>query len=96
MSDINVRFLSLSSGSSGNCYFLGRFDGEDCLGGILIDAGVSLKRLKSILSDHGLSIDDFGAVLITRSSTNRSGPRMSWLTLCSVELSNWQVSERLS
>lgn len=65
MSDINVKFLSLSSGSSGNCYFLGRFDGENCLGGILIDAGVSLKRLKSILSDHGLSTDDFGAILIT-------------------------------
>ena len=65
MSDIRAKFLSLSSGSSGNCYFLGRFNGERCLGGILIDAGVSLKRLKSILSDHGLSTDDFGAVLVT-------------------------------
>ena len=65
MSDINVKFLSLSSGSSGNCYFLGRFNGERCLGGILIDAGVSLKRLKSILLDHGLSTDDFGAILVT-------------------------------
>lgn len=62
---MDVKFLSLSSGSSGNCYFVGRFDGEHCLGGILIDAGVSLKRLKAILSDHGLSTDDFGAILVT-------------------------------
>ncbi len=60
-----VKFLSLSSGSSGNCYFLGNFNGDSCLGGLLIDAGVSLKRLKTILSEYGLSTDDFGAVLIT-------------------------------
>lgn len=63
--NVQVKFLSLSSGSSGNCYFLGRFDADSCLGGLLIDAGVSLKRLKSVLADHGLSTDDIGAVLIT-------------------------------
>lgn len=62
---VEVRFLSLSSGSSGNCYFLGRFLGARCLGGILIDAGVSLRRLKSTLAECGLSTDDFCAVLIT-------------------------------
>lgn len=63
--DVQVKFLSLSSGSSGNCYFLGRFDADICLGGLLIDAGVSLKRLRNVLSDYGLSVDDFGAVLVT-------------------------------
>ncbi len=63
--NVQVKFLSLSSGSSGNCYFLGRFDADKCLGGLLIDAGVSLKRLKCILADCGLSTDDIGAVLIT-------------------------------
>ncbi len=63
--DVQAKFLSLSSGSSGNCYFLGRFCADSCLGGLLIDAGVSLKRLKSIFADHGLSTDDIGAVLIT-------------------------------
>ena len=60
-----VKFLSLSSGSSGNCYFLGKFDGDSCLGGILIDAGISLRRLKAVLSENGLSTDDFSAVVVT-------------------------------
>ena len=62
---VEVKFLSLSSGSSGNCYFLGRFDGERCLGGLLIDAGVSIRRLRALLADNGLSTDDFGAILVT-------------------------------
>lgn len=63
---ISLKFLSLSSGSSGNCYFLGRFsEGGKCLGGLLIDAGVSLKRLKTVLWDNGLEIDDIAAVLVT-------------------------------
>ena len=63
--DLKVKFLSLSSGSSGNCYFIGRFNGECCIGGIMIDAGVSLKRLKNILFDNGLSTNNIGAVLVT-------------------------------
>ncbi len=52
--------MSFSSGSCGNCYFFG--DEEN---GILIDAGVSLRRLKKALSENGLSFDSFGAVLVT-------------------------------
>ena len=44
-----VRFMSLSSGSCGNCYYLGTETS-----GILIDAGVSLRRLKKALAEHGL------------------------------------------
>ncbi len=62
---IEVKFLSLSSGSSGNCYFLGRFEDGRCLGGLLIDAGVSIRRLRTLLADNGLSTDDFGAILVT-------------------------------
>ncbi len=62
---VQVKFLSLSSGSSGNCYFLGRFDGTRCLGGLLVDAGVSIKRLRVLLADSGLSTDDFSAILVT-------------------------------
>ncbi|HBH08595.1 MAG TPA: MBL fold metallo-hydrolase, partial [Rikenellaceae bacterium] len=39
-----LKFLSLSSGSCGNCYFLS--DGKS---GLLIDAGVSQRRLKKTL-----------------------------------------------
>lgn len=55
-----VRFMSFSSGSCGNCYYIG--DGKD---GVLVDAGVSLRRLKSALAENGLSFDSFGAVLVT-------------------------------
>ncbi len=63
--ELRPGFLSLSSGSSGNCYFLGRFRGSKCEGGILIDAGVSLRRLKKILFDEGISTDCIEAVLVT-------------------------------
>ncbi len=62
---IEVKFLSLSSGSCGNCYFLGRFEGNRCLGGLLIDAGVSIRRLKTLLAENGLSTDAVGAILVT-------------------------------
>ena len=55
-----VRFMSFSSGSCGNCYYLGS-EKE----GILIDAGVSVKRLRTYLSENGLSFDSFSAVLVT-------------------------------
>ena len=55
-----LKFMSLSSGSCGNCYYLGTEEK-----GILIDAGVSLRRLKKTLTENGLSLDSFSAVLIT-------------------------------
>ncbi len=55
-----VRFMSLSSGSCGNCYYLGTRDK-----GIVIDAGVSFRRFRKALEAAGLSEDSFGALLIT-------------------------------
>jgi len=55
-----VRFMSFSSGSCGNCYYIG--NGEK---GLLIDAGVSLRRLKKYLEENGLSFNSFDAVLVT-------------------------------
>ena len=55
-----VRFMSLSSGSCGNCYYLGTETG-----GILIDAGVSLRCLKKALQEYELTVDSFSAVLVT-------------------------------
>ena len=53
-------FMSFSSGSCGNCYYLG--DGND---GILIDAGVSLRQLKISLAANSLSFDSFSSILVT-------------------------------
>ena len=55
-----MRFMSLSSGSCGNCYYLGTGDK-----GLLIDAGVNFKRLKKVLEDNSLSFDSFGGILVT-------------------------------
>ena len=55
-----VQFMSLSSGSCGNCYYLGSE-----AGGLIIDAGVSLRRLKAGLAEAGLGMDSFSAILVT-------------------------------
>ena len=52
--------MSLSSGSNGNCYWL---EGRD--GGILIDAGVSLRSLKAGLQMYGIPFERIRAVLVT-------------------------------
>ena len=61
-----IKFKSFSSGSCGNCYFLGIF-GEDggCEAGVLIDAGFSPRRLKKELERDGLGFDDFAGLLVT-------------------------------
>lgn len=64
---MNVKFKSFSSGSCGNCYFIGLFGEESrrCEAGVVIDAGVSPRRLKKELQADGLCFDDFSAVLVT-------------------------------
>ncbi len=53
-------FLSFSSGSSGNCYYLGTKDR-----GILIDAGISIKRLRLGMEAYKLKLSNILAVLVT-------------------------------
>ena len=55
-----LRFLSLGSGSSGNCYLL--YTDSDAL---LIDIGVGTRMLKRRLREYGLSMDRVTAVLVT-------------------------------
>jgi phosphoribosyl 1,2-cyclic phosphodiesterase len=56
----NWFFQSYGSGSSGNCYFIGN---ENY--GILIDAGVSSRKVRKCLKDCGLTVYDIRAVFIT-------------------------------
>ncbi|MDR2146935.1 MAG: MBL fold metallo-hydrolase [Tannerella sp.] len=53
-------FLSLASGSSGNCYYIGTSEY-----GILIDAGIGVNQLKKILKEHGIGMEKIMAVLVT-------------------------------
>lgn len=57
---MKVQFISLASGSSGNCYYLGT---ETY--GILIDAGIGVRTIKKTLKDFNLSIDSIRAILVT-------------------------------
>lgn len=61
----NIKFRSFSSGSCGNCYFLGLFEDNICKSAILIDAGVSPRRLKKYLAEDGIDPGQISAMLIT-------------------------------
>lgn len=56
----NLRFISLGSGSSGNCAFLG-----DNKSGILIDAGVDNNKVVKELERNGISMDSIKGICIT-------------------------------
>lgn len=60
-----MRFLSFTSGSCGNCYYLGADDPDGTGHGILIDAGSSIRRVRPVLRDVGIDIAQCRSVLIT-------------------------------
>ncbi len=60
-----IKILPLFSGSSGNCVYVNH-DGEE----ILIDAGVSCKRISTALESVGTSLDNIKAVLVTHEHTD--------------------------
>ena len=55
-----LNFCSLSSGSSGNCYYLGNE-----FHGILIDAGISAGSIRKFLKNMDISMQSIMGVLIT-------------------------------
>ena len=48
---MKVKFISLASGSSGNCYYIGT---EKY--GILIDAGIAVRTIKKSLKEVGIGM----------------------------------------
>jgi phosphoribosyl 1,2-cyclic phosphodiesterase len=57
---MTLKFLSLASGSSGNCYYLG----TDAYG-ILFDVGIGIRTIKKILKEHQIGMEQIMAVFIT-------------------------------
>lgn len=57
---MKVRFISLASGSSGNCYYIGT---EKY--GILIDAGIAVRTIKKNLKEVGIGLETIRGVFIT-------------------------------
>lgn len=60
-----MQLYSIASGSSGNCIFVGTEES-----GILIDAGISMKRIREGLEAEGLSLDRIQAIFITHEHTD--------------------------
>ncbi len=56
-----LQFLSLGSGSSGNCSYLG-VQGK---GGVLVDAGVAVDSVISMLRANGIQPSDIHGILVT-------------------------------
>ncbi len=55
-----MRFLSIASGSSGNCIYVGDDNTH-----LLIDTGISKKRVEEGLNGIGLSLKDIDGILLT-------------------------------
>ncbi len=55
-----MRFMTIASGSSGNCTYIGTEKTN-----ILLDVGVSMKNIDIAFSDIGMSLSDLDAIFIT-------------------------------
>ncbi len=60
-----MRFTSIASGSSGNCTYIGTDNTH-----ILVDAGISKKRIEEGLRDLDLCLDDIDAIFVTHEHTD--------------------------
>lgn len=56
---MKVKFISLASGSSGNCYYIGT---EKY--GILIDAGIAVRTIKKSLKEVGIGMEQYARYLL--------------------------------
>ena len=55
-----MRFVSIASGSSGNCIYVGSENSH-----ILIDAGISARRIEQGLNEIGLKGSDLDGIFVT-------------------------------
>lgn len=53
-------FCSFASGSSGNCYYVGKQDE-----GILVDVGISAKQIMKVLTKNDIPLSNIKAILVT-------------------------------
>lgn len=66
-SNQQIGFMSVGSGSSGNCYYFSSHEGA-----ILIDVGVPLNQLEQALQSIGKNLYQITAILVTHSHSDHS------------------------
>ena len=74
-----MRLSVLSSGSSGNATYI-----ETADGGLLVDAGLSCRRIEGLLARIGRSLNDVGAVLLTHGHADHTSGVRSLIGECGV------------
>ncbi|MBQ1430461.1 MAG: MBL fold metallo-hydrolase [Firmicutes bacterium] len=57
---MNIGFMALSSGSSGNCYLIRTEKTK-----VLLDLGISCRSIKTLLAGQGLELKDIDAIFIS-------------------------------
>lgn len=57
---MKLKFISLASGSSGNCFYLGSPSY-----GILIDAGIGIRTIKKVLRERGIALETVLGLFVT-------------------------------
>ena len=57
---MKLKFISLASGSSGNCFYLGTHSH-----GILIDAGIGIRAIRKVLRERGIALETIRGLFIT-------------------------------
>ncbi|MGB3633885.1 MAG: MBL fold metallo-hydrolase [Rubrobacteraceae bacterium] len=77
----DFRLSVLSSGSSGNATYV-----ETDAGGLLVDAGISCRRLEAMLKRIGRSLKDVGAVLLTHGHADHTSGLRTLLKKWPVEV----------
>lgn len=60
-----LRFFSIGSGSSGNCYYIGTAQY-----GFLIDAGIGIRTIKRELKNHAIPLEHIWGIFITHDHTD--------------------------
>ena len=84
-----MRFVSIASGSSGNCTYIGTDHTH-----LLVDAGISCKRIDTGVQELGIKPDELAGVLITHEHSDHisgileqsqkfPGPGVKYDFLCS-------------
>ncbi len=86
-----LEFCSLSSGSKGNCYLIK--SGEN---GILVDAGISAKKISEGLAQIGMNIDNIQGILITHEHSDHTKGIATLTKKYGIPVyANWQTWEAL-